>query len=143
MNFKKIILTLSIVLLCTVFSFAQNVQVVVEVTNVVINDGKVHCAVFFNADEFKREEPTIAFELDSTSAVLTYVVTLPPGEYVVSAFQDRNGNMECDFRGLFPTELVAISNYSGRGFPSRNFNRQKVLINSATGRVSIGLYMLR
>ena len=121
--------------------FANDVQVIIEITNVEVNGGIVYGAVFFNAVEFRNEEPSISFELASTASVLSQVVTLPPGEYVVSAYQDRNGNEQCDFNFLgIPRELVAISNYSGWGFPSRNFDRQKVPINRSTGKVSIRLY---
>ena len=134
-----------IILLFLVFfaanSFAENVQVTVDITNVVVNDGKVYLAVFFNADEFRREEPAIAFELESRSTTLSQEVSLPAGQYVISAFQDRNGNGRLDYNLIgVPRELVGISNYEGRGFPSKNFDRQKVPVNETTGRVTIGLY---
>jgi uncharacterized protein (DUF2141 family) len=66
---------------------------------------------------------------------------LPIGEYVITAFQDANNNQRLDF-GLFgrPRELVGISNFFGRGNPSRNFDRQKILVNNSTGKITIGLY---
>ena len=141
MNLKVIISALVITVFCTVNTFAQNVQVVVEITNVEINNGIVYIAIFANANEFRNEEPSYVFELESTSTTLSQEVTLPAGEYVVSAFQDANNNQKLDF-GLFgiPRELVGISNYFGRGFPSQNFNRQKIPINSTTEKVVIGLY---
>jgi uncharacterized protein (DUF2141 family) len=46
-------------------------------------------------------------------------VSLPHGEYVLTAYQDANNNGILDL-GLFkfPKEMVAISNYFGRGFPT-------------------------
>ena len=130
-----------IVLLLVLFTANLYSQIIFNVTNVTVNGGKVYLAVFFNADEFRREEPAIAFELDSTSTVLSQTVSLPPGEYVFSAFQDSNGNGELDYNFLgIPRELVGISNYSGRGFPSRNFDRQKIPVNSTTDVVTIALY---
>jgi uncharacterized protein (DUF2141 family) len=140
---NKIVFSLFLAVFCAAGLFAQNqmVTVVVEVTNVIVNNGNVYLAIFFTADELRREEPSIAFQLDSTRTVLTQEVQLPAGEYVISAFQDNNRNKVLDF-GLFgiPRELVGISNYFGRGFPSRDFNRQKIPINSTTPKVTIGLY---
>ena len=121
--------------------FANNVQFTVEITNVVINDGNVIIAIFANANEFRREEPSFYFILDSTSTVITQEVSLPSGDYLISAFQDSNNNQRLD-SNLFgvPKELVGISNYSGRGFPSRNFDRHKVPINNLTNKITIGLY---
>jgi hypothetical protein len=33
-----------------------------------------------------------------------------------------------------------MSNYSGSGYPSKNFDRQKIMVNNSTGRITIGLY---
>ena len=141
MKLKIIISALIFTVFCTVNSFAQNTQVVIEITNVVINNGKVFLAIFSNANEFRNEEPPYVYELESTSTTLSQEITLPVGEYVISAFQDTNNNQRLDF-GLFgiPRELVGISNYFGRGFPSRNFDRQKILINTSTEKIVIGLY---
>jgi len=134
------------ILICTLplFVFSQpsnNVSVTVEITNVAVNGGKVYLALFANAEEFRKEEPFLAFEIESRSAAVSQVVSLPAGEYVVSGFQDANGNLKLDYNFLgVPRELVAISNYDGKGLPSKNFNRQKIKIDNTTGRVTIGLY---
>jgi len=141
MNFKKIALLLVFTVFCSVNLFAENVRIIVDITNVVVNDGKVYLAIFFNADEFRREEPSMAFQLDSSSTVLSHEIFLPPGEYLISAFQDSNNNQKLDTNLLgVPRELVGLSNYSGRGFPSKNFDRHKVPVNSSTGKITVGLY---
>jgi hypothetical protein len=33
-----------------------------------------------------------------------------------------------------------MSNYFGRGYPSKKFDRQKTLINNLIGKITIGLY---
>jgi uncharacterized protein (DUF2141 family) len=138
---RKTIFILLLLLFSTTYLTAENVRVTIDITHVTVNDGKVFLAIFSNADEFRREEPPFVFELESTSTVLSQEVQLPPGEYVISAFQDRNGNNDLDFNFLgVPREPVGISNYYGSGFPSRNFDRQKIPINSTTERVSIRLY---
>jgi len=124
------------------YCFAQTVNTItVEITNIVINGGKVYLAIFSNAEGFQKEVPDFAFTLEADNTIKSQVVSLPAGEYVVSAFQDTNNNVRLDY-GLFgvPKELVGISNYSGKGFPSKSFDKQKILINNSTGKITIGLY---
>jgi uncharacterized protein (DUF2141 family) len=119
----------------------NTVTVTIEITNVVVDGGTVYLAIFATSDSFKKEVPEIAFELKADKTSLIQEVTLARGEYVVSALQDANGNKVLDY-GLFgiPKELVGISNYSGKGFPSKNFDKQKILLDEKTGKVVIGLY---
>jgi len=138
---KKSLLILLLVVFCSLNLYAENVRVTVEITNVTVNGGKVYIALFSNADEFRREQPFIAFELNSTRTTLSQEMTIPPGDYLVSAFQDADGNGTLNFNILgIPTELVGISNFSGRGIPTKNFNRHKIPINETTGRVSVRLH---
>ena len=132
---------LFLLMFCAMNLHSENVQFTVEITNVVVNNGKVYLAIFTNADEFRKENPPIAFELESNRTVLSQEVSLPPGNYLISAFQDTNGNQKLDY-GLFgiPRELIGISNYDGKGFPSRSFDRHKIPINSATGKITISLH---
>ena len=141
---KKII---AFLFLISVFSFycysqtANSKKITVEITNIVVNGGKVYLAIFSNAEEFRKEEPYAAFELEDSTSVISKEVTLPYGEYVISAFQDANNSKKLEY-GLFgvPKELVAISNYFGKGLPSRNFDKQKITVNNAAEKVTIGLY---
>jgi len=124
-------------------SFAQTVNdnVTVEINNIVINGGTVYLAIFSTAQSFRREEPDYLFVLEAVNTTIAQRLTLPNGEYVITAFQDANNNKTLDF-GLFgiPRELVGISNFNGRGFPTRDFNRQKILIDRTTDRIVITLY---
>ena len=132
-----------LILICVASpGFSQNnVNVVINVTNAEVGGGMVYLAIFANAEEFRKEEPFLAFELGDNSSVLSKNVSLPAGEYVVSAFQDANGNQAMDYNRLgIPRELVAISNFDGRGFPSKNFNRQKIRIDATTGSLTIRLH---
>jgi uncharacterized protein (DUF2141 family) len=106
-----------------------------------VNGGKVYLAIFSTSESFKKEEPEIAFELQSDKTVIIKEVSLPRGEYVVSAFQDANNNLKLDY-GLFgiPKEIVGISNYFGKGLPSKNFDKQKILIDNTVEKIVIGLY---
>jgi uncharacterized protein (DUF2141 family) len=143
---KKITGFLFLSLSLSVYCFSQaanNRLITVEITNVVINGGTVYLAIFSNAESFKNENPEISFELEANNTILQKEVSLPNGNYVISAYQDTNNNKRLDY-GLFgiPKESIAISNYFGKGFPSNNFDKQKVLINNTTGKVTIGLYRL-
>jgi uncharacterized protein (DUF2141 family) len=140
---KKIIIFMILFILFSSYCFSQaaSVNITVEITNVVINDGKVYLAIFANAESFRKEEPMLAFELEPNNTVVSQVVSLPAGDYVISGFQDANNNQKLDYRLLgIPRELVAISNYDGKGIPTKNFDKQKIPINSTTGKVTIGLY---
>lgn len=123
------------------FLTAQTSKFTLEINNVSVNGGQVHVAIFFTAGEFKKEIPSVSFILESTGAVLNHDMELVQGEYLFTAFQDSNKNGECDFGFLgIPKELVALSNFSGRGIPSRDFNKLKVPVNNATGKISIRLH---
>ena len=116
-------------------------NITIEINNIVINGGTVYIGIFSTAESFSREEPDFLFELEAVNTTMVQELSLPNGEYVISAIQDANNNKKMDF-GLFgiPRELFGISNYNGRGFPSRNFDRQKILIDRTTGRIIINLY---
>jgi uncharacterized protein (DUF2141 family) len=139
----------AIFILCLSFAFCglcfsqtnSTVNVTVEITNIVVNGGKVYLAIFSNSESFLKEEPEIAFELQADTVSITKEVSLARGEYVVSAFQDANNNQKIDYGLLgIPKEIVGISNYFGRGFPTRSFDKQKILIDDKTGKIIIGLY---
>jgi len=124
------------------FSQAGNsVNITVEVTNIVINGGKVYLAAFFSGESFRKEEPDMAVELQDDKTSIIKEVSLPRGEFVIFAFQDANNNKKLD-NGLLgiPKEKIGISNYFGKGYPSRNFDKQKILINERTGKIVLGLY---
>jgi uncharacterized protein (DUF2141 family) len=114
-----IVLFLSFAFCGLCFSQAENtVSVTVEVTNIVVNGGKVYLIFFSNDESLKKEEPEIAFELQADRASVSKEVSLVRGEYVVSAFQDANNNRKLDY-GLFgiPREIVDIYKYYRRGLP--------------------------
>ena len=140
---KKVIFLIifSFVFLCYGFSQAPEVNIRVDITNVAVNGGTIYLVFFSTAENFRNESPDYAFALQAQSGTVSQELSLPAGEYVISAFQDANNNQRLDsnFLGV-PRELVGISNYFGRGLPSRNFDRQKIPINSSTGTVTIGLY---
>jgi len=122
---------------------ANESVVSIEITNAAVNNGIVYIIVFPNADDFRREQPSIVVHLASAGTVLNHVLTIPYGEYVIVAFQDANNNEQLDsnFLGI-PRELFTITNYSGRGYPSRDFNRHKIEVNTPAMTLSLRLYKL-
>jgi uncharacterized protein (DUF2141 family) len=139
---KKFICFLFLCFIISVYGFTQTVNTVnAEITNVVINGGKVYLYVYSTSDNFKNEKPDYLFALEANNTVLYQELLLPNGEYVISVFQDANNNQELDY-GLFgvPKELVGLSNYFGKGYPSKSFDKQKILINNSTGKIPVGLY---
>jgi uncharacterized protein (DUF2141 family) len=122
---------------------ASDNRITVEITNAVVNGGAVYLCVFSKAESFKKENPDIYYKLDAYKTSLVKEILLPDGEYVIMAFQDANNNQKLDYGLLgIPKELLAISNYSGKGYPSRDFNKQKIPVNGATGKITLRLYQL-
>ena len=120
-------------------SFADNIQTTIEINGVVINDGLVYVAVYSNENDYKNEAAFVSFVLQPDNTVLTYSIELPEGEYVVSAFQDRNndGRLNTIIFGI-PTEHVGKTNYNLRGVPG-NFNRLKVPVNNSSRRLIVNM----
>jgi len=137
----KVILLFVLFVFFALNAAAQNVNVTIQVTNVTVNGGQIVGCVFFTAEAFRREEPSVYFIIPGNASTVSYSVSVPPGEYVITAFQDTNNNNSLDrnFLGV-PREMIAISNYNGRGLPTQDFNRQKIPVNSSTPVISIGLY---
>ena len=120
-------------------SFADNIQAAIEINGVVINDGLVYVAVYSNENDYKNEAAFVSFVLQPNNTILTYSLELPEGEYVVSAFQDRNndGILNTIIFGI-PTEHVGKTNYNLRGAPA-GFNRLKVPINNSSTRLIVNM----
>jgi uncharacterized protein (DUF2141 family) len=141
---KKVICLLCLFFTLSVYCFSQaanNMTVTIVITNVITNGGRIYLAVCSTAENFRNETPDFSFVLEADNTILSQELSLPSGEYVITAYQDANNNQRIDY-GLFgiPKELVGMSNYSGNGYPSKNFDRQKIMVNNSTGRITIGLY---
>jgi len=123
--------------------FAKNVNIAVELTGVTVNGGDVHVFVFSNEQDYKKDIRFKSFVMESANSVLVYILDLPEGEYLISAFQDTNGNGKTDtgFFGI-PKEPIGITNYNGRGAPG-GFNKHKVLVNNSTIKISVNLGVIK
>jgi uncharacterized protein (DUF2141 family) len=143
---KKIINIVIFGCILSGYCFSQNVnnkQFSIEITNVVINGGPVYLLVFSNAESWKNSDYYLGFTLEADTTILSKEFLLPNGEYVITAFQDANNNRTLD-TGLFgiPKELFGISNYFGKGYPSYNFDKYKILTNNLSEKITIGLHKI-
>ncbi len=125
----KKILTLLFFLLFSTSIFANQLNVTIEISEVLPNQGKIIMAIYNSKSNYKKNIPYKKLTVESTSATLLVEEILPSGEYVISMFQDKNGNGKLDtyiFR--IPKEPIGITNYFKKGIPGR-FKKLKVLIN--------------
>ena len=143
MKFWKIVFVAFFVVSGAVNVFAKNINIAVELTGVTVNGGDVHVFVFSNEQDYKKDIRFKSFTMKSTDSILAYMLDLPEGEYLISAFQDTNGNGKTDtgFLGI-PKEPIGITNYNGRGVPG-GFNKHKVLVNSSTSKISVNLGVIK
>jgi uncharacterized protein (DUF2141 family) len=143
---KRVVFLLFVFCVFSGYCFSQTtnyIHIKIEINNVVINGGKVYLLVFSTKERFKNEEPQIVFELNDNSTTIFWEILIPNGEYVITAFQDSNNNRKLDY-GLFnkPKELLGMPNYSGKGYPSKSFDKEKIFINNMSEKINIVLYKL-
>ena len=125
----KKILILLIFLLYSTSIFAEPLNVTIEITEVLPNQGKIIMAIFNSKNGYKKKIPYKALTIDSTSTTLWVDEILPNGEYVISMFQDKNGNGKLDtYIFGIPKEPIGITNYFKKGIPG-GFNKLKIQIN--------------
>jgi uncharacterized protein (DUF2141 family) len=81
----------------------------------------------------------VSFILEPVNTTLTHSVELPEGEYVVSSFQDKNGDgkLNSTIFGI-PTEHVGKTNYSLRGAPG-GFNKLKAPVNNDSTKLIVNM----
>jgi len=137
------LLFLFVSLLITEASFADNIFVTVEINGVIVNGGLVYVAVYSNENDYKAETTSIKFILDPVSTTITRNLELANGEYVVSVFQDKNGDKKLN-SGIFgiPAEPVGKTNYNLKGSPG-GFNKLKAPVNSNSTRLVVNMGKVR
>ena len=125
---KKILFVL-IFLLYSTSIFADQLNVTIEINEVLPNQGKIIIAIFNSKDGYKKNTPYKELKVESTSDTLFVNETLPSGEYVISMFQDKNGNGKLDtYLFNIPKEPIGLTNYFKKGIPG-GFNKLKIQIN--------------
>jgi uncharacterized protein (DUF2141 family) len=123
--------------------FAENIHTTIEINGVTVNGGLVYAAVYSNENDYKNETAFFQFILQPDNNALTYFLDLPEGEYVVSVYQDKNGDEKLN-SGLFglPSEPVGKTNYNLRGAPG-SFNKLKVTVNNSSTRLIVNMGKVR
>jgi uncharacterized protein (DUF2141 family) len=120
---------------------AQN-SVTIEFSVVDKNGGTVYVSLFNSEKSFKEKQDYLKFEMQPVSEVLQKEISLPEGEYVLSAYQDHNGNGKLDVNLIgIPKEKFAFSNYDAKS-PPGGFNRHKVAVNSTKACINLQLFKL-
>jgi uncharacterized protein (DUF2141 family) len=123
--------------------FADNIHTTIEINGVTVNGGLVYVAVYSNENDYKAETTSIKFILEPVSGSITHSLELPEGEYVVSVFQDKNGDEKLN-SGLFgiPSEPVGKTNYNLKGSPG-GFNKLKAPVNGNSTTLIVNMGKVR
>ena len=140
--FRKFLFAL-ISLLIFANLFADDIYTTIEINGVIVNGGLVYVAVYSNENDYKAETPYIKFILDPVNSTITRNLELPNGEYVVSVFQDKNGDekLNSGFFGI-PTEPVGKTNYNLKGSPG-GFTKLKAPVNNNSTRLIVNMGKVR
>lgn len=111
-----IILILSIFSLLNLQAQETNRNIVVNVTNVSSNEGKIIIGLYDNeADFLKKSFEGKRTEIKDNSCTVTFE-NIPEGTYAISLFHDENGNGKMDTNFMhIPKEDYGCSN-NARGF---------------------------
>jgi len=136
--FRKLLL-LCVLFFVAVCLFAENIHTTIEINGVIVNGGLVYVAVYSNENDYKDEKAFTNFILQPNKTTLTHFLDLPDGEYVVSVFQDKNGDGELN-TGTFgiPSEPVGKTNYNLKGAPG-GFNKMKTRINDNSTKLIVNM----
>lgn len=125
----KKILFLIIFLLYSTSIFAEPLNVTIEISEVLPNQGKIIMAIFNSKNGYKKNIPYKELKVESTSDTLFVNETLPSGEYVISMFQDKNGNGKLDtYIFNIPKEPIGLTNYFKKGIPGP-YKKLKIQVN--------------
>jgi len=140
MIMKKIIVCLAVFLFSEI-GFAQN-NFTLEIAGVKKQGGKLYISFFNSEESFDKRKVCYSMETKATAETLRIPVSLPAGGYVISMYQENNGNGKLDssFLGI-PKEPFGFSNYNGKSAPG-SFDKLKVMVNDKTKKVTVHLYKI-
>jgi len=102
-------------------------------------EGKLYVAVYDSPEGFKSEKAHVGLILDPMGDTAETILRLPEGYYVVSMFQDLNGNgiLDKGFLGI-PKEPIGLSRFEKVGIPG-NFDKHKVWLGAGENSITITL----
>jgi uncharacterized protein (DUF2141 family) len=133
---------LCVLLLMGASALYADIPAVIEIQDVRVQRGTLYVAVYADEGSYKNDEPCSTFKRDPAGAVVSIELSLPAGDYVVTAFQDTNGNGQLD-TGFFgaPKEPAAKSNWNGVGSPGP-WRKLKTAVNDNSRKITICLHEL-
>ncbi|HTF80122.1 MAG TPA: DUF2141 domain-containing protein [Cytophagales bacterium] len=129
-------------MLFSISSFAQQVEVTVNIRGLISSKGKVFIAVFSNPEGYPgNADAAIAksiIEIKDNKATTT--MALPPGTYAWAVFHDENNNQILD-KNIFgyPKEKFGFSNNPKINFGAPTFNECSLAVNTTTKTITINL----
>lgn len=137
---KKTIVCLAVFLFSEI-GFAQN-NFTLEIAGVKKQGGKLYISVFNSEKTYDERKPYYSMVTYATTETLRIPVSLPAGRFVISMYQDSNGNgaFDSNFLGI-PREPFGFSNYNGKSAPG-SFDKLKVMVNDKTKKVTVHLYKM-
>jgi len=136
--FKRLFF-IGVLLLVVESLFADKIKTTIEINGVTVNGGLVYVAVYSNENEYKNETAFTNFILQPENVNLKYFLDLPEGEYVVSVYQDKNGDEKLN-TGMFgiPSERIGKTNYNLKGAPG-GFNGLKAPVNNTSQKLIVNM----
>jgi len=136
--FKKLFF-IGVLLLAVESLFAGEIKTTIEINGVIVKGGLIYAAVYSNENDYKNETAFASFILQPENVNLKYSLDLPEGEYVVSVYQDKNGDEKLN-TGLFgiPSERIGKTNYDLKGAPG-DFNKLKAPVNNTSPKLIVNM----
>jgi len=133
------LLFLCVLLLAVGNLFSDEINTTIEINGVIVNGGLIYVSVYSNENDYKADKAFTQFILQPVNSSLKYSLDLPEGEYLVSAYQDKNGDEKLN-SGLFgiPSEPVGMTNYSLKGVPG-GYNKLKVSVNKNSAKLIVNM----
>jgi uncharacterized protein (DUF2141 family) len=127
------ILVIAMLSMNSAASYAQNIMI--TITGIKSNKGKVIVSVFKDNESFKNEKPAAIFPFSKSAlsdGTLKVNLTLEPGIYGLAMFDDQNSNgrMEKNFLHI-PKEGFGFSNFYLSGMRRPVFDDFKFEVKNA------------
>ena len=131
-DFKKIVLLVLIQIVCSLFLFAEEKKLTVEITNVTSEEGQIILAIYNSSENYDKRIAFQEVKLKPEIDTVIFETNVPDGQYLVMLVHDinNNGKLDTSFIGM-PKEPVGLSNYDGKGIPGK-FKKHKFSVNENT-----------
>lgn len=137
---KKTLISFAIIAISSLASAQITVELKIE--GVEQDKGKIFVSIFNSEPTYKVREPYLSFSINANNEGVTKELNLLAGQYVISIFQDSNGNGKLDTNVIgIPKEKFGFTNYDGKSAPG-NFNNHKVEVNENSKNIIVKLHKI-